>query len=301
MVRGIIYAIVSACCLGTVAIFVKTGLAIGMEPTQIVQYRFTFGTLLLFSWFGITNPGMLKIRPKALAKAAVLGIGLYPFQSWTFIKALQYMPASTTSLIYYLYPLMTTLIAVAVFKMRPTRAVFMSLALVLAGCGLVFYNAFSQNVDVRGIGYAMACMTTFSVYLTLVQRFTANDDPRRISIWVVFFMGVAFSCISSPLTILDQPAKGWIVAMGLGLLPTALAVSLIYRAIKKIGSAYTAMFSTIEPITTVVLAHFILGEPMDVIQVCGMLLIVAGIVLPNLALIRQAAPDNEKRQENACG
>jgi multidrug transporter EmrE-like cation transporter len=61
------------------------------------------------------------------------------------------------------------------------------------------------------------------------------------------------------------------------------------------------MFSTIESITTIPLAHFILGDAIDVFQIYGMRLIVAGIVLPNLALIRQAAPDNEKRQKNACG
>lgn len=287
MTRGIIYSILSACCLGTLAIFAKTGLAMGMVPEQIVQYRFTFGALILLAWLGMTKPELLRIRRKGVLKAAVLGIGIYPFQSWFFIKALQYIPASTTSLIYYLYPLLTTLIAVAFMGMRPGRAVFASLGLILPGCALVFYNAFAQSVDIHGILYALACMATFSVYLTLVQRFTRNDEAKRISIWVIFFMALVFSCLSSPLTILDQPLKGWAIALGLGLVPTALAISLLYRAVEVLGSAYAAMFSTIEPVTTVLLAAFILKEPVDGIQLSGMGLIVLGIILPNLSLIRQ--------------
>jgi len=258
----------------------------GMEPMQIVQYRFFFGAIILFAWVGFSQPELLKISRKGLLKAAILGVGIYPFQSWFFIKSLQYIPASTTSLIYYLYPLVTTLIAMAFTGLRPGRTVYLSLLLILAGCGLVFYNAFAQALDIRGIWFALVCMVTFSIYLTLVQRFTQNDEAKRISIWVIFFMAVTVSLISSPLTILDQPLKGWLVALGLGIFPAAIAVSLIYRAVEAIGSAYTAMFSTIEPVTTVLLAALILSEPVDGIQICGMGLIVAGIIIPNLKLIR---------------
>ncbi len=41
MARGFIYSIISAICLGSLAIFAKTGLAMGMAPMQIVQYRFS--------------------------------------------------------------------------------------------------------------------------------------------------------------------------------------------------------------------------------------------------------------------
>lgn len=129
--RGIICSIVSAVGLGTLAIFVKTGLAMGMHPLQIIQYRFTFGAIMLFAWFGLTRPQLLKIRPRGLVKAAVLGMGIYPFQSWFFIKSMQYIPAATTSLIYYLYPLVTTLIAMVFLGLRPSRIVFQSLLLIL--------------------------------------------------------------------------------------------------------------------------------------------------------------------------
>ncbi|THB64960.1 MAG: EamA/RhaT family transporter, partial [Desulfovibrio sp.] len=43
--------------LGVLAILAKLGLAMSLQPLEIVQYRFFFGALLLVSWLVITNPG----------------------------------------------------------------------------------------------------------------------------------------------------------------------------------------------------------------------------------------------------
>ncbi|TIH18169.1 DMT family transporter [Marinifilum sp. JC120] len=289
MVKGLVYSILSAIGLGTLAIFFKLGLAMGMEPLELIQYRFTLGAVVLFAWLGITSPRLLRVRPKVLIKAAVLGVLIYPLQSWLFIMALKHIPASTTSLIYYFYPLMTTLIAIVFLKLRPGRAVFAALGLIIAGSGLVFYNAFARQLDEQGIIYALGCMACFSIYLTVIQIFTRDDEAKVIVPYVILCMAIVFSLISSPLKIFTLNAQGWMIAVGLGVIPTALAISLLYRAVDAIGSANAAIFSTIEPVTTVLLAAFILGEHISLIQIFGMALILLGIILPNLQLLKRKA------------
>ncbi|WP_421903593.1 DMT family transporter [Maridesulfovibrio sp.] len=287
MVKGLIYSILSALGLGTLAIFFKLGLAMGLQPVELVQYRFSLGAVALFLWLGISCPGVLKVRFRVLLKAAVLGVALYPLQSWLFVMALKHIPASTTSLIYYFYPLMTTLIAVVFLKLRPGREVFAALGLIVLGSGLVFYNAFAQQLDPRGILYALGCMGCFSIYLTVIQIFTRNDEAKTIVPYVILFMALVFSCLSSPLKIFDLNIQGWFIAIGLGLIPTALAISLLYRAVDAIGSTNVAIFSTIEPVTTVLLAAFVLDEHIASIQIVGMVFILLGIILPNLQLLKR--------------
>lgn len=294
MNRGFVYSIVSAICLGTLAIWIKMGLALGMEPVQIVQYRFFFGALLLFSWLGLTRPGLLRISRRGLVKALILGGMVYPVQSMLFATALETLPASTTSLIYYLYPLPTTLWAALFLKLRPGRVVALSLFLVLAGSGLVFHDAFARELDPAGMGFAVACMAVFSVYLTLIQLFIRTDEARRISVYVILFAGLVFTAVSPPTGLPGLPLRGWLVALGLGLIPTALAVSLVYRAVERVGSAYLSIFSTIEPVTTVLLSALFLGENVQAIQVAGMGCIVVGIVLPNAGLVRKRAAVEEE-------
>lgn len=287
MAKGLLYSILSALGLGTLAIFFKIGLEMGLEPLELVQYRFTLGAAALFLWLGISCPEQLKVRPRVLVKAVVLGVGIYPLQSWLFIMALKHIPASTTSLIYYFYPLMTTLIAIVFLKLRPGRSVFMALGLIIVGSGLVFYNAFAQQLDTQGILYALGCMVCFSIYLTVIQIFTRDDEARIIVPYVVLCMAIVFSLLSSPLKIFELNAQGWMIAIGLGLIPTALAISLLYRAVDAIGSANVAIFSTIEPVTTVLLAAFVLGEHIAPVQVAGMALILLGIILPNLQFLKR--------------
>lgn len=286
MVKGLVYSILSALGLGTLAIFFKIGLGMGLEPLELIQYRFTLGAIALFLWLGITSPKLLMVRPRVLVKAAVLGICIYPLQSWLFIMALKHIPASTTSLIYYFYPLMTTLIAIVFLKLRPGRSIFMALGLIIAGSALVFYNAFAQQLDTQGIFYALACMACFSVYLTVIQIFTRDDEAKIIVPYVILCMAIVFSLLSSPMKIFELNGQGWLIAVGLGIIPTALAISLLYRAVDAIGSANAAIFSTIEPVTTVLLAAFVLGEHIASVQIAGMVLILLGIVLPNLQLLK---------------
>ncbi|WP_163292906.1 DMT family transporter [Desulfovibrio sp. JC022] len=296
MGKGLIYSVLSAIGLGTLAIFFKLGLATGLEPLELIQYRFTIGAVALFVWLGITSPKLLKVRPRVLVKAAVLGILIYPLQSWLFIMALKHIPASTTSLIYYFYPLMTTLIAIVFFKLRPGRAVFAALGLIIAGSGLVFYNAFARQLDMQGIFYALGCMFCFSIYLTVIQIFTKDDEAKVIVPYVILCMAIVFSLLSSPLKIFSLDAQGWLIAVGLGILPTALAISLLYRAVDAIGSANAAIFSTIEPVTTVLLAAFILGEHIAPVQIAGMALILLGIIMPNLQLLKRKSRVSQEKQ-----
>ncbi|WP_432734591.1 DMT family transporter [Maridesulfovibrio sp. FT414] len=287
MVKGLVYSVLSALGFGTLAIFFKLGLAMGLEPLELIQYRFSLGALILFSWLLLNNPRLLKVRRRVLIKALILGVCFYPLQSWLFIMALKHIPASTTSLIYYFYPLMTTLIAVVLFRLRPGRAVFAALGLIVAGSALVFYNAFAQQLDRSGILYALACMVCFSFYLTAIQIFTRDDEAKTIVPYVILCMAVVFSILSSPLKIFHLNAQGLAIAVGLGIVPTALGINLLYRAVDALGSARTAIFSTIEPVTTVLLAAFVLGEHVAPIQIAGMVLILLGIILPNAQLLKR--------------
>ena len=289
MVWNMIRAVVSALCFGTLPILGKLGLSLGMSPLQVVSYRFSFGAVLLFAWMALARPELLRATPGILAKAAVLGWGLYPLQSYLFVRALTTIPASTTSLIFYFYPVSVTLLAMAFLGLRPGRLQYLSLAVILLGCSLIFHDAFSRSLETGGLLCAVACTLVFSAYLNLVQVFTSKGESQRISAWVVLFVAVAFSVLSPPTSIVSQPAKGWLVAAALGLIPTVLAVTLLYRAVETLGSARVSILSTVEPAFTVLLAALLLGEHVGLIQVAGMLCIIVGIIIPNASLLRRRA------------
>jgi drug/metabolite transporter (DMT)-like permease len=87
--------------------------------------------------------------------------------------------------------------------------------------------------------------------------------------------------------VLGGGTRAAVLVFLLGLVATALPVTLFLVGIKRIGPARAAIYSTLEPAITVGLAALVLGERISAGQLFGGLLIVAAVL--GLALERLAA------------
>lgn len=278
---GIICAIFSAACFGMLAVFGKLAYLKGFEATEILQYRFGIGALMLLVWFAATNRSVLRAKPKTILKAMFLGVVLYPVQSLSFMASLKYIPAATTSLILYFYPVAVTLLSALIFKTRLDRIVGISLMLLVAGCGLVFFDAFLRDISRTGLMLATVSMLIFSMYLICLEWLLRGENPITISFYCVLAAAIVWTVISPPVRFVELDMEAKALTLALGLVPTALAVTLLYRSVDLIGSASASICSTLEPITTVLASALLLDEAVAPIQIAGMGLILAGIVLPN--------------------
>lgn len=287
---GMICAALSAVCFGMLAVLGKLAFARGFAPAEILQYRFGIGALLLFAYFAAFDRSVLRVGPKTMAKALFLGVGLYPVQSFTFMSSLKFIPASTTSLILYFYPVSVSLLSALIFKTRLDRVVALSLALLVAGCALVFFDAFLRSISQTGLILATTSMLIFSLYLICLEWLLKGENPRSISLYCVLFAAVVYTILSPPVRFPELDLASKALTLALGLVPTALAVTLLYRAVEIIGSARASICSTLEPITTVLASALLLGEDVAAIQVAGMVLILAGIILPNARVLRALRP-----------
>ncbi len=285
MLRGLCYSVISAVCFGMIAVLAKLGYGLGLDAPTMLQQRFGFGALLLLAWLALRRPSLLRPTPRLLAKAALLG-SIYLVQSSLFFLALERLPASTTALVFYLYPVAVTLLAVPLLGQRLDRCAVASLALVMGGCGLVFHDAFSKGLSGPGLMLALGAMAVFSGYLLLVQFLLRGEEPLRATFYVILFTALGFTLWNGPQGLLEADPRRLGLGLVLGLVPTALAISLLYAAIERVGSAWTSIFSTFEPVATLTAAHLLLAEDVALVQLGGAALIVAGIVLPNARLLR---------------
>ncbi len=282
MIRGCLYAVFSAFCFGMIAILVKLSYQAGLKDVQLLAIRWLSGALMLFFYLLLRDPGLLKANFRTIAKAAVLGAVFHFLGSTCFFKSLKYLPAATASLILYCYPVVVTLISGIVFRMRIDRFVSISLILTTAGCALVFYDAFLKALDATGIVLAVVTMITFSGCMIFTQIFLRGERPLTMSFYMVLSAGIAFTAAGGGLSVESLDTRQWTLALSLGLVSTAIAYVFHFRAVEIVGSAYTSIFSTFEPITTVIMAFAVLGEDIVLLQITGVLLIVSGIVMPNL-------------------
>lgn len=285
MSKGLLYSLISAFAFGTLAIFVKLGYRLGMDGMDLLEARFLTGTALLFLVLLIRDRSLLRPRPGTLLRAALLGVVLYGAMSSLFFQALKTVPASTVSLILYAYPLTVTLLSIRLFRLRLDRLSAAALGLTTAGCLLVFSDAFSRHLEPWGLIQAVGSMFAFSAYLLCAQHFLRRERPITLAFYVLVWTTATFCAANLPLRLPAWGAGQVLVALGLGVIPTTIAVSFLYWAIDAVGSARTSLFSSFEPVTTVALAYLLLGEEVAAPQLAGAACIVAGIALPNLAAL----------------
>lgn len=287
MIQGLIFAVISAAAFGSMAIIVKLGYLAGMEGAVMMQFRFSYGALFLLGFLAFKRPRLLRISLPDLAKCAFLGLIVYWTQTTCFVSALETIPASTAALVLYGHPLAVTLLSSLFLKMRVNRVVVFSLFMVMVGSCLVFYDAFLREVDGIGLAYAVGAMATFSVYLILVQVLLKGLKPLTATFYVMLFAAVSFTLSGDVTAWWRINTEQVVIGLALGLIPGVVAVTCLYTAIEKIGSAYACIFSSVEPVITLLAAMAFLDETVVWLQVGGAVLIITGIVVPNIRYRRQ--------------
>jgi drug/metabolite transporter (DMT)-like permease len=104
----------------------------------------------------------------------------------------------------------------------------------------------------------------------------------------IFVMAaVIFGAIRGPAAVLDYTPRQMLFALLAGIVPTAMSMPLLYAGVARIGSAYASVFSSLELVVTVALSGLVLGEAVSWMQVAGTGCILAGVILPNVALMRR--------------
>ena len=65
----------------------------------------------------------------------------------------------------------------------------------------------------------------------------------------------------------------------LAIIATVIPTFFISNGLKKIGSNNVAIISSIGPVSTILQAHFVLGEKLSVAQIAGTILVIGGVLL----------------------
>lgn len=109
---------------------------------------------------------------------------------------------------------------------------------------------------------------------------------RKISttyLSTLIITGTAFSFFLQALSqnelVLPVDAAGWMAILALAIFSTVIAIHFLMLGIQHIGSLKSALISTIEPVLTVLLGLFLLGEQMEFMQIIGALAIFTALLL----------------------
>ena len=269
--RGIGLAVGSGVSFGTLAIVAKLAYDEGASPLPLLAARFALATLLIVIFCLATGRRLWPGRRGAVKLLLLGGFG-YGFEASLFFLALEHAPAGVVGLIFYSFPIWTNIIGIATGLEPPSLRVLIALVVGTAGVASIFAVS---GVGLLGPLLALAAALVVAVYLILSQIVLRKQDAPTTALWTSG--GAAITVGIAALVVRDAfPAEAVPHASALAL-ASAVAFLLLYAAIKRIGSARSAIANMVEPITTVLLAALILAEELTLRIGIGALLVISAL------------------------
>jgi len=273
---GTLAILASALGYGFLGILIKLALAAGARPLAVVAWRFVLGAAVV--WLLLALRGRPAPSRGALPPLAGLGV-LYAFNALCFTFALQWVPASTASLVFYMYPVVVVLLAALFLGERLTPRRGSGVALATVGC-LLTAGVGVLGGDPLGIALVLLSMSSLSIYIVLgrplLQRLPGHGSAA------VILTGTAVAAVAAAVVgdglALGGGTRAWTLIALLSVVGTALPITLFVMGLKRVDAGKAATFSTIEPIVTVAAASLLLGERIAPLQYLGGALILGGVL-----------------------
>jgi drug/metabolite transporter (DMT)-like permease len=268
---GIAWIAVSACAFGAMAIFARFAYASGANVTGVLAARFAIAGLLLAAVMVVTKRPWPRGRPLAVA----IGMGAigYVGQAACFFTALNHASAGLVALLLYAYPTLVVLLSAAFLHERLTAPKLVLLAVSFVGLALTLGGG---QGTATGITLGLAAAAFYSVYIVIGARELRHTDALA-STTVVCLSAAVVLALSTLVTEARFPATpgGWSAIGAIAIVSTVVSILAFFAGLKRVGPAVASIVSTLEPVVTVALAWFVLGETLTGLQLAGGALVLA--------------------------
>lgn len=286
---GFLITLTGAILFSTKAIIVKIAFAnTTVDALTLLTLRMIFSLpfYLVAAWVVTSKAGNVFLTRKQWIMVIILGILGYYLSSLFDFLGLQYISAGLERLILFLYPTFAVLLNRMIFKQRLSRNQKLALLLTYAGIAVAFFGELkidsSNDQFLLGSFLVFLCAVTYSFYLVGSGRLIPLTGSFKFTAYTMLVATVAIFIhfiITSDYSQLIESKSIWWYGILLAVIATVIPSFFLASGIKKIGSNNVAIISSIGPVSTILQAHFILGEKMFLEQVIGTILVIIGVLL----------------------
>jgi drug/metabolite transporter (DMT)-like permease len=280
-IKGFIYAIISALFFGCAGLFVKNGYSDNFSPVDLLMLQYIIASFLLFFLCLIKYKDKLLLSKEMFKKLLVQGVFGNTLMTVCFYQSFKYLDMAVATMLLFTYPAIVSVASFFIFKVKISKGKLMSIIGTFTGCILVL-NLFSSNIKVNytGVGYAILAAIFYS-FMNIYAEGIVTDIPGLVitfyttifSLMVLFIFNFNFidKLIYLPLSSVGNAAT-------LAFFCEIIPLTLLYEAIKKIGSVTTSIISSLELPSSAIVAFMFLNEKLTFIQVLGILIVIYCVI-----------------------
>ena len=276
-------------------------IASGLPPFTATALRFAIALPLFLLLMRITAtpwPRLAKGDWRILLLQAGAGSVGY---TTLLISGLKLTPAADAGVIIGTLPAVSAAIAILLLGERPDRLLLLAIA--LAGAGVLAIVVPSDAGGARSlVGSALifGAVVCEGLFILLGKRLEAEVPPLVLSTLMAGLGGA----IAIPFAVAELPSAGAATAPALvavayyALVPTVAGFLLWYAGLAKVSGTEASVFTALAPVSAVLLAPAVLGEPIVAKQTIGIACVLSAVL--SLSLRAANLPGGERASADAA-
>lgn len=235
----------------------------------------------------ITAPGF-KATASQIRIGALLGCLNFGCTQLLY-SSYSYIPVGIATTLHFLYPLFVVLYHIVFCRERPGKLKLTGLVLGLGGA-ISLVELGEGGLSPFGMLLALLSSILFAAYIVLLQKEAEKPLPLY---WLMVAsyaaggvlcaaVGLSIGKISFALT-----PRAWLYVAAVALLASFGGSSLFQVGVRHLGDADAAIYSLLEPLTSILFGIWLLGEVFSPRKAVSCALILAGLLVTAIADRRQ--------------
>ena len=286
---GVLLAVTGIIMFSAKAIMVKLGYRHDVDAVTLLLLRMLFALpiYLFVSVKESKKQNVAEFRSKDLWSVVGLGVVGYYLASYFDFYGLQFISASLERLILFIYPTLVIIISAVVLKKKATKIQIYAILITYLGIFVAFADDLNMDSEGFWVGTISIFLSafTYAIYLVGSGAMIPKLGPVRFTAYVMtvscFMVMLHYLAINS-FEVLHQPWEVYALGFAMAIISTVIPSFLISEAIKRLGVSNFAIYGSLGPISTIILAVIFLGERIDLYQIIGTVIVIIGVSIINL-------------------
>jgi DME family drug/metabolite transporter len=255
-----------------------------IDPLILSQSRATFSLLVLLAvLLAVRGPRRLQLPMADMQRMFVLGILGVAASNYLYYLAIQRTNVATAITLQYTAPVWVLLYTVARGVQKPTLQRIAASGLAVAGIFLVIgiFGAGGFRLDPAGVTAALLAAFSFAFYNVGGHSILARYDRWTVLLYTLVSASLFWMVVNPPWRIAaaHYAESQWLFLLGFSLISVLGPFSFYFAGLQHLEPTRAIVVSCLEPVFSIVIAAFALGEVLRPLQTIGIALVLVAIVV----------------------
>jgi len=276
---GMLLVMGSAIIYGITPTLMKVTFAYGGNGLLSTFYTSIFSLPMLWLWARLAGIS-LRVDKATFGRIALLSLGVWP-TSLLLYSSYMFIPVGMATTFHFIFPVVTAIYLTVFYHEKFGLINIAALALSVGGIACMSANGLSGGSFI-GILLALSSGFTWAFHIVYVKKSgLSSQHPALINFYMALsntvFAGLA-CLITDGRIALYSTLPIWVLVIFTAFIHRVTAGAMFQIGIRSTSAFSASIFSTFEPVVSIIVGVLFLHERFTFAQVAGLMLILSSIV-----------------------